>query len=125
MPALPAVLEEHRKRLDARPAPAGAGARGVGENPACGDRVELWLADGTGGLDAGYHGRGCSAALALASYAAERLRGADRERLAAFDVRAEVAALGGLARTQQHALELVARAIDAARAELARGYPQG
>lgn len=124
MPSLPAALEEHRKRLDARPAPSGASARGVGENPACGDRVELWLAEGPGGLDAGFHGRGCSAALALASFCAERMRGLDRAGLAAFDVRAEVAALGGLARTQQHALELVARAIDAARAELARGYPQ-
>jgi NifU-like protein involved in Fe-S cluster formation len=123
MPGLPPVLEEHRKRLDARPAPAGASAHGVGENPACGDRVELWLAETSSGLDAGYHGRGCSAVLAVASFASERLRGADRTRLAAFDLRAEVAALGGLARTQQHALELVVRALDTARAELARGYP--
>jgi hypothetical protein len=74
-------------------------------------------------LRCGYAGRGCSAALALASYTAAALDGRGPEVLAQLDLRAEVAAMGGLGRTQQHALELVLRAFEQARAELVRRYP--
>lgn len=123
MARLPEPLERHRKALQPRPAPAPGAAAGVGENPACGDRIEVWLAAADGRLLCGYAGRGCSAALALASYACAALEGRSCAELASFDLRGEVSAMGGLARTQQHALELVLRALDEARAGLARGYP--
>jgi NifU-like protein involved in Fe-S cluster formation len=123
MARLPEPLESHRKALQPGPEPAPGAATGVGENSACGDRIEVWLAETDGRLRCGYAGRGCSAALALASYACAALEGRPRAELPSFDLRGEVEAMGGLGRTQQHALELVLRALDEARAGLARGYP--
>jgi len=123
MPRLPEPLESHRKALLSRPAPTRGAVGGVGENPACGDRIEVWLAAEDGRVRCGFAGRGCSAALALASYAAAALDGGERALLASFDLRAEVERMGGLGRTQHHALELVLRALEQARAELDRGYP--
>ena len=124
MARLPEPLESHRKALLPSPEPVPGAAAGVGENPACGDRVELWLAAAADGrLECGFSGRGCSAALALASYACAALTGRERAALERFDLRAEVDAMGGLGRTQQHALELVLRALEQARADLARRYP--
>ena len=123
MARLPEPLESHRKALEPSPEPPVTAHSGVGENPACGDRIELWLAREGERLRCGYAGRGCSAALALASYTAAALDGRGPEVLAQLDLRADVAALGGLGRTQQHALELVLRAFEQARAELVRRYP--
>ena len=123
MARLPESLEKHRKALLPSPVAVPGAAAGVGENPACGDRIELWLAATNGRLACGFSGRGCSAALALASYASAALAGRERDALERFDLRAEVEAMGGLGRTQQHALELVLRALEQARADLARRYP--
>jgi NifU-like protein involved in Fe-S cluster formation len=100
---------------------------GVGENQACGDQVRLALAsDAQGRLEARFTARGCSASLALAAYVCAELDGRSLDDAAAFDLRAEVEHMGGLAPTQQHALELVTRALSGALAEARRRcHPEG
>lgn len=48
-----------------------------GDNPMCGDRVEVWLRLGAGGRieDAAFQGRGCAISIASASLMTEVLRG--------------------------------------------------
>lgn len=126
MSRLPEPLESHRKRLErAGTLPAGA-VPGVGENQACGDRIELALAPTPeGALEARFRGRGCSASLALAAYVCAELDGRGLERARALDLRGDVETMGGLAPTQRHALELVARALELALAEAERRcHPQ-
>lgn len=123
MAALPEPLLSHRKALAPSPARPVAAVCGVGENTACGDRIELWLAQEGERVRCGYAGRGCGAALALASYTAAALDGRARAQLGTFDLRVEVERMGGLGRTQHHALELVLRALEQAREEFDRGYP--
>ncbi|MBM3991626.1 MAG: iron-sulfur cluster assembly scaffold protein [Planctomycetes bacterium] len=123
MAGLPEPLLSHRKALAPGPPRPLVSTGGVGENAACGDRIELWLAPEGERVRCGYAGRGCGAALALASFTAAALDGTARERLGTFDLRGEVERMGGLGRTQHHALELVLRALEQAREELERGYP--
>lgn len=121
MSRLPEPLDSHRKRLErGGTLPAGAPV-GVGENQACGDEVRLALAsDAQGRLEARFTARGCSASLALAAYVCAELDGRSLAEAERFDLRAEVERMGGLAPTQQHALELVSRALSGALAEARR-----
>jgi nitrogen fixation NifU-like protein len=52
-----------------------------GDNPMCGDRVEVWLRLGAGGRieDAAFQGRGCAISMASASLMTEVLRGKTRD----------------------------------------------
>jgi NifU-like protein involved in Fe-S cluster formation len=91
------------------------------ENQACGDRVELALALAGERIDrAGFRGSGCSATLAVAELACDRVEGRTLAEAASLDLEAEVESLGGLPPTRRPALDVVSRALSAALA-LARG----
>ncbi|GIX11974.1 Fe-S cluster assembly sulfur transfer protein SufU [Elioraea sp.] len=53
-----------------------------GDNPMCGDRVEVWLKLGAGERieDASFQGRGCAISIASASLMTEVLRGKTRDQ---------------------------------------------
>ena len=111
MTRLPAPLQQHFLAPRHCRATAGADGTGCGANAACGDALEVgvWLA-GDQVREVAWAGRGCAAALACASLAAERVRGSSLRSARAFDLSAEVEAMGGLGPTQRHAVLLVARA---------------
>lgn len=111
MSRLPEPLRTHFSAPCHCGSTAGAHGLGRGANQACGDALEagVWLSAGRIERVA-WHGRGCAAALACASFAAERLSGAPLETARAFDLVREVAAMGDLGPTQSHAVQLVARA---------------
>jgi NifU-like protein involved in Fe-S cluster formation len=109
---LPAALDAHFRQPWRTPAAPREARAGVGENPACGDRLALELAPApAGGLEVRMGVRGCSAVIALASAAASALSGQSLERAAGLDVAELARALGGLAPTQQHAVAVVSRAL--------------
>ncbi|MCC6408343.1 MAG: iron-sulfur cluster assembly scaffold protein [Planctomycetes bacterium] len=112
MARLPPELQAHFLTPRHARAPVGADGLGRGVNPACGDALEfgVWLADGRV-RDLAWAGRGCAAALACASLAAERVRGLALADARGFDLARAVQELGGLGPTQQHAVQLVTRAI--------------
>ncbi len=50
-----------------------------GDNPLCGDRMELWMrTDGNAIADAAFQGRGCAISMASASLMTETVRGKSR-----------------------------------------------
>jgi NifU-like protein involved in Fe-S cluster formation len=111
MARLPTLLQQHFQEPRHGRSPVGADGVGVAANAACGDTIEagVWCSDGRV-RDVAWVGRGCSAAIACASFAAERLHGLSVEAAAHFDLMREVDALGGLGPHQRHAVQLVARA---------------
>ncbi|MCE9595229.1 MAG: iron-sulfur cluster assembly scaffold protein [Planctomycetes bacterium] len=115
MARLPTLLLQHfRAPLHCRPV-TGADGVGSGANAACGDAIEagVWCSDGLV-REVAWSGRGCGAAIACASLAAERLYGRALAEARAFDLAAAVEDLGGLGPHQRHAVQLVARAFAAA-----------
>ena len=98
-----------------------APSRGRGENPACGDVLEL-----SGALDDGdelrlaFRASACGAVLATASVLCEGVNGADLAAARRFDLAAAVEALGGLPRHRAHALRVVERAFEQVLAGLVR-----
>ncbi|MCK6448954.1 MAG: iron-sulfur cluster assembly scaffold protein [Planctomycetes bacterium] len=111
MARLPEPLHSHFLAPRGVGSTAGADGRAVGRNLACGDELEtaVWLRDGRVERVA-WRARGCSALLACASYAAERLPGQPTASALAFELASEVAAMGGLGPTQGHAVQIVSRA---------------
>lgn len=112
MARLPPKLQAHFLAPRHARTPVGADGLGRSTNPACGDALEVgvWLAEGRV-RELAWAGRGCAASLACASLAAERLSGLALADARAFDLAGAVQELGGLGPTQQHAVQLVARAI--------------
>ena len=82
----------HGKRL------ATFDATAKGDNPMCGDRVQVWLAYGPGDtIDAaGFEARGCAISIASADLMAETVAGRSKT-----DARALFAAFREMARTGQ------------------------
>ncbi|MGE0222832.1 MAG: Fe-S cluster assembly sulfur transfer protein SufU [Acetobacteraceae bacterium] len=80
----------HAKRLDSFDATAR------GDNPMCGDRVQVWVKFGDGGriADTGFEARGCAISIASADLMAETVQGRDPA-----DTRALFAAFREMART--------------------------
>lgn len=112
MARLPPALDAHFRQPWRTPAAPLEARAGVGENPACGDRLALELAPGpSGALEVRSSVRGCSAVIALSSAAASALAGQPMERAVGFDVAELARSLGGLGPTQQHAVAVVARAL--------------
>lgn len=111
MARLPEPLHSHFLAPRGAGATEGADGRAAGRNLACGDELEtaVWLRAGRIARVA-WRARGCSALLACASYAAERLAGQSIESASGFDLAADVAAMGGLGPTQGHAVQIVSRA---------------
>jgi nitrogen fixation NifU-like protein len=112
MGRLPPLLDEHfRHPRHSGPLP-GATARGEGENQACGDKLVLQLRVEERRLkEVRFQARACSAVIALASLAAERLQGLDLDAARALELERMVEAAGGLPRERRHALRVVARAL--------------
>ena len=80
------VILDHGKRPRNRGRPAVVTGEAQGNNPICGDRVQVFLAlDEAGRIaEAGFEGRGCAISLASASMMTEALKGktaAEAERL--------------------------------------------
>ena len=92
--------------------------RGRGTNEACGDLLEVWVGERAGRLTLRFRAQACAAVVAVASFACERLDGATRDELEAFDLGREVDALGGLPRHRRHALRVFERALAEALADL-------
>jgi NifU-like protein involved in Fe-S cluster formation len=127
-------LLEHLRRLHGAgdlPPAASSGAEGTaaihalpavcgrGENPACGDVLELTGAlDGEGHVRLAFRASACGAVLATASVLCEAVGGADLEAARRFDLRAAVERLGGLPRHRSHALRVVGRAFEQVLARL-------
>lgn len=91
------VILDHGKapRNFRRLEPADASAQG--NNPMCGDRVEVYVRlDGERIAEAAFVGRGCAVSIASASLMTEALPGLDRET-----ARAMVAQFGAMARSGQ------------------------
>lgn len=90
-----------------------ARSRGRGENPACGDVLELSGAlDDGGRLSLAFRASACGAVLATASVLCEGVNGTDLAAARSFDLAAAVEALGGLPRHRAHALRVVERAFE-------------
>jgi nitrogen fixation NifU-like protein len=71
-------------------------ARARGDNPMCGDRVELFLElDGERIGDASFMGRGCAVSIASASMLTEAVRGLDRMQAAEMASRVREMARSG------------------------------
>jgi len=82
------------------------------EHPVCGDLVELDLQVRDGLIvDVAWRAQGCPATMAVAAAARGAMRGCQVQE-AAGCLRQRVADLGGLGRTEQHALALFERALD-------------
>jgi NifU-like protein involved in Fe-S cluster formation len=120
MARLPAALQRHFFHPLHAGDPHGSQAIGLATNAACGDQVQIGLtAAADGAVAVVWAGRGCSAALACASLAAECVHGRSVREVRAFDLLREVDALGGLGPAQSHAVQVVARALEAALSKLA------
>jgi nitrogen fixation NifU-like protein len=80
----------HAKRLDSYDATA------KGDNPMCGDRVQVWLKYGADGaiVETGFEARGCAISVASADLMAETVQGRDPA-----DTRALFTAFREMART--------------------------
>ncbi|MHC4375813.1 MAG: iron-sulfur cluster assembly scaffold protein [Planctomycetota bacterium] len=112
-------LREHLRRMHGAgdlPSDLSAGAatsRGRGENPACGDVLELSGAlDAAGRLHLAFRASACGAVLATASVLCEGVVGAELADARRFDLAAAVEGLGGLPRHRAHALRVVGRAFE-------------
>src|SRR3712207_5079333 len=68
-----------------------------GDNPMCGDRMELWLRTAPDGsiADAAFQGRGCAISMASASLMTETVRGKSREQAKALSERFRALAMTG------------------------------
>jgi len=121
MPALRPWMRDHFEQPRNVGPLAGATARGEGRNPACGDLLELELRidPGRAGtvLEARFRAQSCSAVIACASLATERLRGLALEAAASLDLAAAVEEAGGLPPRSSHALAVVTRALHGALAD--------
>lgn len=85
-------------------------------NPACGDRLRLWVRFQQGRIaEARYKARGCTASIALGSALTEWMRGQTRTALAALQPATLEQAVGGLPPESRHAAAL---AVDAVKAVL-------
>lgn len=94
-----APIREHARRPRHRSGLECADATARGDNPLCGDRVELFLKlDGTRIAEASFLGRGCDVSQASADLLAEAVRGLD-----AADARALSARVRAMARTGEGA----------------------
>ncbi len=90
------VILDHGRRPRHARRPERVDATASGDNPMCGDRVQVWVQyapDGTIG-DAGFEARGCAISVASADLMAETVRGRSRA-----DARALFAAFREMART--------------------------
>jgi NifU-like protein involved in Fe-S cluster formation len=97
---------------------------GRGANAACGDELELGLwAEGGRVVGVRWRARACSATLATASLACERLAGLSLEEAEAIDVGPLLAAAGGLPPGKGHARAVVERALSEALRALRARYP--
>lgn len=96
-------------------------SRGRGENPACGDVLELSGAlDSNGLLHLAFRASACGAVLATASVLCEGVGGTPLDFARRFDLAAAVEGLGGLPRHRAHALRVVGRAFEQVLAGLGR-----
>jgi NifU-like protein involved in Fe-S cluster formation len=109
------VSEELRALI--RAAPGAGELRGAGvvaaraEHPVCGDEVELFVRlAGDQVEDLAWRARGCPACVAVAAAARDAVVGGRLDQAGAR-LAQRVAALGGLARAEQHALALLDRAL--------------
>jgi nitrogen fixation NifU-like protein len=68
-----------------------------GDNPLCGDRMELWVkTDGNTIADAAFQGRGCAISMASASLMTETVRGKSRDDARALSERFREMAMTGV-----------------------------
>ena len=74
------ILRHSRTPLHAR-RPQRIDASAIGDNPMCGDRVEVFVASDEDGTiaDIGFEGRGCAISIASADLMADLLRGAQQQ----------------------------------------------
>lgn len=86
-------------------------AGGRGENPACGDVLELSGAlDADGRVHLAFRASACGGVMATASVLCAAVEGLELPAARAFDLAAAVEGLGGLPRHRAHALRVVGRA---------------
>src|SRR5262245_22723900 len=111
MPALPPPLEQRFRAPRHAGSLGGAARRGSGENAACGDQLELELADGRIAR-AAFRARGCSGVIAVADLLCERAVGLTPAQAVALDLASVVDQLGGLPPTRRHALDVCRRALE-------------
>jgi nitrogen fixation NifU-like protein len=75
------ILDHGRRPRHARP-PEAYDASAKGDNPMCGDRVQVYVkyaSDGAAIATAGFEGRGCAISIASADLMAETVAGLSRE----------------------------------------------
>ncbi len=124
MAALPPRLLDHFLAPRHVGGMAGATASAVAQNPACGDHLELGLWMGPdGGLGMRFRARACSAVIACASLLGDAIAGRSAAQIEELDLRALLAAAGGLPQGARHALPLVERALHQALAGVRASYP--
>jgi len=94
-------------------ATAVARAGGRGENPACGDVLELAGAlDANGRLHLAFRASACGGVMATASVLCAGVEGVELSVAREFDLAGAVEELGGLPRHRAHALRVVGRAFE-------------
>jgi len=102
------ILDHGRKPRNFRRL-EGADRAARGDNPMCGDRMELWLKLGAAGeiADAAFQGRGCAISMASASLMTETVKGKGPEQAKAYvdDDLVVVLMRGGFARVEETLLE--------------------
>lgn len=112
MGALSPSLSDHFDRPRNVGRVEGATARGVAENPACGDRVEIEVREHVGVIEqARFMAHGCSSVVAVASLAVERIEGSTLAAARSLDLGALVQGAGGLPDNRRHAVLVVERAL--------------
>jgi nitrogen fixation NifU-like protein len=110
--ALPPLLQEHFLHPRCVGAMPDANASGRAVNAACGDDLRIFLKiEGDRIARASFQARACSAVIAVASLAAEELRGASLESARALSCEELVARAGGLPRERAHAPRVAERAV--------------
>lgn len=114
--SLPDDLRPHLLKPFGAGGPQGLPASGRveaarGENPACGDVLDLSAGvDPAGSVRVGFRASACGGVLATASVLCEGVDGLSLSDARDFDLAARIQALGGLPAHRAHALRVVGRA---------------
>lgn len=86
-----------------------ADAEASGENPICGDRLQLWLRVREGRVEEmRWRADGCAPVIAAASVTSELVSGMELDAVHTLDAGRIAGALGGLPARKEHAAALVA-----------------